>query len=794
MQRGLFLLVMACLVAAGAAWAGPVDENQARVVARGFYASHAMSAAGLKLLQKAPGRNATDVDAKAAYYIFGGEQDNSGFVIVAGDDRVPTVLGYSDHGKFDKDDIPPALEAMLEDYTAQIDAMEQGAEMPIRMRTRQPIAPLVEAEWAQQSPYNLLLPYVANSQAVTGCVATAMAQVMYYWKWPVQTTAIPAYTTEYSAIEMPELPPTELNWDAMQDTYYTNDTVSEPAMAVAELMLYCAQSMNMNFKATSSGAFTPYMPLALSTYFGYSPDAHTLSRINFTAQEWEDIIYAELVAARPVIYSGRKSSGGHAFVCDGCDANGLFHINWGWNGKSNGYFLLNVLNPAIQGTGGNGGTYGYIKNQAILVGIEPGVGSGASNEVILTSALLDLDSYTDTRVSVTENFKALVSGRFYNYTARTFSVEQGWALYQGDTMVSLMNDSSYTDLDPGFYIKQAKEELEFGNGITGGTYQLLPVYSECGEGNWRPCVGADRNYIEVVINGNTCTFTGHGSTGVPDYKVDSIAMEGNMHPKRPVDITLYLTNKGESFNDELYMFVNGVSSSMANVSIAKGESGGVYFRYQPSAAGIYLLTFSFQSNASDPLDSYLLIIDEMPAANMTSHINVLNVLSPMSKIIVSDKFSVEIHISNKATTPYSEDITVELYKAQYVNVGAAVCAQSKHVDIAPLKSAVVRFDLDEVKNGWRYFLRAFYYSEGSTKSLGGTTLYTMMFPEPSEVLCGDVDDDGVVNIADVTALINYLLTDDATDLNLAAADCDTNGNVNIDDVSALINFLLLGTW
>ena len=161
---------------------------------------------------------------------------------------------------------------------------------------------------------------------------------------------------------------------------------------------------------------------------------------------------------------------------------------------------------------------------------------------------------------------------------------------------------------------------------------------------------------------------------------------------------------------------------------------------------------------------------------------------------MSDKFSVEIHISNKATTPYSEDITVELYKVQYVNVGAAVCAKSKHIDIPPLGSAVMRFDMDEVKDGWRYYLQAFYYSEGQTKSLGGTTLYTMMFPDPSEVLSGDVDDDGIVNIADVTSLINYLLTDEATGLNLAAADCDSNGSVNIDDVSALINYLLLGTW
>ena len=173
---------------------------------------------------------------------------------------------------------------------------------------------------------------------------------------------------------MPQLEPVDFNWTAMQDTYLSNDTESDGARAAAQLTLYCDQVMTMDFQYGVSGAMTSRIPNAISTYFGYKRNAHCEYRENFSTQGWTDLIYSELAQGRPVIYSGSKASSGHAFICDGYDGEGLFHINWGWDGMSNGYYLLNVLNPDAQGTGIASEAYSYIYDQYIICNIDPGEG------------------------------------------------------------------------------------------------------------------------------------------------------------------------------------------------------------------------------------------------------------------------------------------------------------------------------------------------------------------------------------------------------------------------------------
>ena len=391
MRRFSILTLLTCWLAVATALAGPITESQARTIASDFMGSQLKTTPSLKMARKAPQLGASD---KAAYYVFNATQ--GGYVIVAGDDRAPAVLGYSDNGTFDSNDVPEALQYLLEGYAAQIEALGLGLKAAPLLTGRGTIRPLVPAVWSQNNPYNILLPYVNGSHAVAGCVATAMAQVMHYWKWPARPSqAIPAYTSSDLQIYMPELPVIDFNWNAMQNTYQTNDTSSTAALAAARLTLYCAQSMEMNFKANSSGATTTRMPLAMSNYFGYKASAHTICRDNFTSQGWADALYTEIAAGRPVVYSGSKKSGGHAFICDGYDGNGRFHINWGWNGQSNGYFLLNVLNPDQQGTGSASGTYGYIYDQAAVIGIEPGTGNPEG--VVLTASEVTLDNYVSTR-------------------------------------------------------------------------------------------------------------------------------------------------------------------------------------------------------------------------------------------------------------------------------------------------------------------------------------------------------------------------------------------------------------
>lgn len=784
--------MMACLTVVAASWAGPVGESQARVIAERFAASRAIAVSGLDMVKKSPGMNTPQANARAAYYVFNGNRAGSGFIIVAGDDRVPAVLGYSDQGTFDADDVPAALADLLEGYAEQIEALDQGVE-PRLLTSRQPISPLVPSLWAQNNPYNIQLPFVGDSHAVTGCVATAMAQVMYYWKWPVSpTTTIPAYTTETNHINMPALAPVVFSWNEMQETYMTNDTLSAAANAVSTLMLYCAQSVEMDYKESTSSATTTYAPVALSSYFGYEPSVHSLNRVNYTTQEWEDIIYAELQEARPVIFSGRKSTGGHAFICDGCDTDGLFHINWGWNGKSNGYFLLDVLNPDIQGTGSASGSYGYIMNYAAVVGIKPG--NGTAYGVEMTSTDMVLNSFTGTRTSSSGSFSANVTGRFYNLTSNVFAVDFGWGLYQGNTMVNKLYSVYSNSSTPGSYFTLRDKELSFGSGITSGTYRIVPIYSERSANNWRPCVGGDKNYIEVVISNNTCTFKGYGTAASHDYTVNNVIIEGTCHPNRPVDITVNLTNNGESSNAMLYMYVGNTSTSLGLVSLENGQTGDVPFRFMPTAAGAYTLKFSFNEDGSSPIATRTLTINEMPAANLSATIEILNLTDATNRIITSDKFSIKLNITNNGSQTYMEDISVTLFKNTHDNYASQVQSKNQYIELAPGASTTLQFDMDNVSDGWRYYIRTYYYSAGTQTQLAYTSFHTIIFPEEPGFIRGDVDDSGGVDMDDLSALINFLLTDDATGMNLQGADCSQNGSVDMDDLSALINFLLTDIW
>ena len=222
--------------------------------------------------------------------------------------------------------------------------------MAAAVNSRVAIPPMVKAQWNQRQPYNILMPTINGERVLAGCVAIAMAQVMHYWQWPASISGpIPPYTSKTNELSLPELPATSFNWSLMQNTYLTSDTLGMRSYAVAQLVLYCAQALKMDFGTKSSGAYTPDIAYLLSEYFGYHSGIRCINRYSYSAQGWEDAIYAELAENRPVILSGRKRSGGHAFVCDGCDQYGLFHINWGWNGQSNGYFALNVPRHARHG-------------------------------------------------------------------------------------------------------------------------------------------------------------------------------------------------------------------------------------------------------------------------------------------------------------------------------------------------------------------------------------------------------------------------------------------------------------
>ena len=788
MNKLFTTLLMMCVGLMGSiTWAESLNESQALNIASSFMSHHAIPTSNLTMAHKAHIKKAPGKSEKAAYYAF--NSSRGGYVLVAGDDRVPAVLGYSDKGSFDLGKIPDAMRELLDGYAAQIDALDHGAKAAPHFANGNAIAPLVTAQWDQSEPYNLLFPTLKNGRvAYVGCVATAMAQVLYYWKWPARTTMpLPAYTSTSDSIYMPQLPVVNFEWDKMQDTYRTDDT-SDAALAAARLSLYCAQSVDMNFSSTGSSAYSHDIPLALSTYFNYKRSAKYVQRDVYSSQAWEETLYNELSSGRPVLYSGSKGTSGHEFVCDGYDGNGMFHINWGWNGMSNGYFLLSVLDPYAQGIGSASGSYGYIEDQGMVIGIEPG--TGTANGLEVTTDRVEVTSYTATRTSSTYNFSISQVTRFVNRMPQPISFDYGWGVYDtGGRLIQTIHTNYATAVGPNYFI-HAEQPLLFGSGRSSGVYRIVPVYSERNINNWRPCVGADINYIKMNIQSNRCVVICEGNGAVPSYDVNDITVTGNMHPRRPVYIKLNVTNTSNSRNNLIYMFANGRFVSEALVDLEKGKSGDVNFQYTKNSTGSVELTFSLNRDGSDPIGSKTIDIVSMPAAQLSGTIEVQNVVDEWRDWILGKKFSLKATVTNDGTTAYNEDITVYLYKRMMGYYDSPVQSVTRTVSINPGKSTTIQFDLDNVVDGWTYNAYVNYYSQSRELLLDLTGDYTIYFTETPTLIPGDVNRDGEVNIADVNAVISVIMGTFTDPSIIWECDVDGNEEINIGDVNAIINIIL----
>ena len=295
------------------------------------------------------------------------------FVIVSADDAMPEVLGFSPNGGLTAESMPPALKAWLEDYNTN----------PIYLsKAEDECAPLVPCHWNQGTPFNNMVPtYDGTNHCVTGCTATAMAQIMYTHRYPAQGTGSHSYdwTCEenpaYSRTLFADFGNTTYDWDMMLDSYrYYSDYTPEQAQAVAQLMFHCGVAIEMEYGADgSSGAYVMVMK-GLMNYFGYDHNIRILPKSMYAIEDIADQLRNELRGGRPVFVSGRGAGGGHAFLCDGFSANGYFHFNWGWGGLGDGDYLLTGLNPTDQGIGAND-LGDYNSDVSFSIGIQPATGS-----------------------------------------------------------------------------------------------------------------------------------------------------------------------------------------------------------------------------------------------------------------------------------------------------------------------------------------------------------------------------------------------------------------------------------
>lgn len=330
----------------------------------------------------------------AALYIFN-QADNGGFVIVSADDNAVTILGYSDEGTFEADRIPSNVQWWL-DYYAERIAKAQPANSSTKKAPKvniaTSVAPLLGSiEWNQGFPYNAMCPIdmLDTTWSASGCGATAAAQIMRYWKWPKKGTGSHSYTWEdctkinedgkctetHDTILSADFEATTYDWNNMLEQYNGGETAAQNR-AVAELMYHIGVASEMDYggsKAGGSGTNFPSVVYAMIDYFDYNGEKMDAIWLD-DETTYSDIAAAfqtDLLAGRPIFIAGYDSGGGHAFVCDGIDADGLFHINWGWGGTSNGFFALSALDPDEQGIGGSVNGSGFSMYIQCLLGIEP---------------------------------------------------------------------------------------------------------------------------------------------------------------------------------------------------------------------------------------------------------------------------------------------------------------------------------------------------------------------------------------------------------------------------------------
>ena len=305
----------------------------------------------------------------AAYYAFN-IGDNEGFIIVSGDDSLTELVGYSDSGSFDLDKIPDNMRSWLQSYSDYVKSVQDGESRPTRRElgdvTTVVVRPFVTTVWNQSEPFNLMAPVDNNVRCVTGCVATAMAQVMKYYEWPERGEGSHSYTDSSGHSLSADFSQSVYDWGNMLDEYNSyydqnmnivNEYNDVQADAVAKLMLDCGISVDMDYTLYSSGAVTANVATALEQYFNYTADL--FYRDNMPSEDFMGKLFEELDNRRPILFSGKSLSSGHAFVGDGYDSNNFVHINWGWGGLSNGFFNVNYLDPDNLGIGGGTGAYQY---------------------------------------------------------------------------------------------------------------------------------------------------------------------------------------------------------------------------------------------------------------------------------------------------------------------------------------------------------------------------------------------------------------------------------------------------
>lgn len=652
-MRTITLLLFSALFALASS-AKDVTYTQAQKIAENFLKSpdgpNKIAPSVLKPLKLA--YTAIGTDGKNCFYVFN-HDGADGFIIVSADDRANAILGYSDTGTFEYDKLPADIKSWFAGYSDQITYIRSSKikaaaeESTVLDKEVQPL--LGDIQWNQDSPYNDMCPvYDLNSRCATGCVATAMAQVMYYHKWPEQGSGSHTYSPSIlgGGTLTADFGSTSYDWNGMLPKY--DDSSSDASReAVARLMLHCGIAVDMEY-SVSSGATSQAVPYALYTYFNYDKGVAYRARTNYGSAEWDDIIINEINNGRPIVALGRSSAGGHAFVFDGYDRNGLIHVNWGWGGMSNGYFRTSALAPSSQGIGGSTGGFNY--DQYIVTGIQrPQSDSEEDIELISTEGLVASEETVDN--GATLNFR--LCGMLANAGWQDASYTYGLMLTDADGNIQKVIDTGMNgNLPVGYQIFGPQfDDISLGT-LSDGEYILYPVCRvQGGTGNWnriRSEYVGYANYIYVSAENGKQRFS------YPNYfnlAATDMTVPTEVYSGMPAEVKATITNNGD------VDYLGEVMVSIVDKDTKRSVTDGDPYKIDLKPGASIDLSLVSTYNLSEGVYSLTIVDDDNRRIASFSDITVKSapteaaVIEPVSQLSFAD---------NSCVDRMSMDITAEV--------------------------------------------------------------------------------------------------------------------------------------
>jgi len=799
-----FLLCAAVLFAAIGLSASPVDMVSAKAKAKKFIQTRSYDgrlrapiSGELKLAHAEMNSKMLD---RAVYYIF---NTSNGYVIVSGDDRAEEILGYGD-APLDINTIPCNMKAWLATYKVQLEYLQAHEGMQVETPSmmapaRIPsVAPLLTALWDQEAPYWNQCK-IGNYQCLTGCPATSAAMVFHYWQYPdYQTPEVPAYRCELSTsmwgsatyVNVAALPPVTFDWANMRDSYKGGYTTAE-ADAVATLMRYVGQAERMAYgtsAAGGSGIDVDSVSLIADAFkfFGYDEEtvrvvkktsAYSGGTTLYSDAEWAAIIQDELAESRPIVFcavAGGFFGGGHAFNVDGYDAStNKYHINFGWSGDENNYYALNAF---------NGGGSIFNQYQQMVIGIQPPL---TSPRLRVDATELSMECFKNQTAST----RFTVSGRNLedNVTLRlidengVFSIDKESVAPGEDAQVNETVHVTYAPKAEGTYTATIIASTPGAEDIT-ITLTGVSVYEL-----YRPTMDVlDQSMV------TSTSFRADWTDETPSENVVSYTLEVKTKPN------VSLLTEGDWSNvpaDD-----NNHASDAENYLPEGWTFSGSKFYLDGgfiSAPRNAVITANCDIQLFDKVSVIIKAKSYTRGSNTTLTVSTDAESKTITLAKEVDTYLVVLEVGNSRAVTftcgyYPEIQSIQIYGGEITELepftlrGAVENGDNEYrliEGITPDKFYVV----DGLTPGGIYLYRVMANYVNGTRSLWSN--YREVTLLPGESTPGDANMDGIVDITDITMIVDYIITRNAVGIDLVAADVNGDGLISIDDVTILIDNL-----